>query len=163
MARKVFFSFHYDNDCWRTSQVRNIGVLEGNKLASDNRWEEITKGGDKAIASWIDNEMYGRSCAIVLVGEKTAKRKWIDHEIKKAWADGRGVLGIYIHNLKNSQGFQSNMGLNPFSHFNINGTSLDKIVKCYNPPFTTSTYVYDHIRQNIENWIETAIAIRKQY
>lgn len=31
MARKVFFSFHYQPDNWRVSQVRNIGVIEGNQ------------------------------------------------------------------------------------------------------------------------------------
>ena len=27
MARKVFFSFHFDEDFWRTQQVRNINAL----------------------------------------------------------------------------------------------------------------------------------------
>lgn len=46
MARKVFYSFHYDNDCWRTQQVRNIGMIEGNKPLTANDWEEVKKGGD---------------------------------------------------------------------------------------------------------------------
>jgi len=28
MARNVFFSFHFNNDAWRASQVRNMGVIE---------------------------------------------------------------------------------------------------------------------------------------
>lgn len=44
MARNVFFSFHYKPDNWRTSQVRNIGVVEGSKALSDNNWETVTKG-----------------------------------------------------------------------------------------------------------------------
>ncbi len=39
--RQVFYSFHYKPDCWRTAQVRNIGVVEGNKPDSDNEWEKI--------------------------------------------------------------------------------------------------------------------------
>lgn len=27
MARRVFFSFHFDNDFWRVQQVRNINAL----------------------------------------------------------------------------------------------------------------------------------------
>jgi hypothetical protein len=27
MARRVFFSFHYDNDVWRANQVRNANVV----------------------------------------------------------------------------------------------------------------------------------------
>jgi len=49
MARQVFFSFHYKPDNWRVSQVRNIGVIEGNKPATDNEWEKVVGGGDTAI------------------------------------------------------------------------------------------------------------------
>jgi len=36
MARRVFFSFHYTPDNWRASQVRQIGVIEGDAPVSDN-------------------------------------------------------------------------------------------------------------------------------
>lgn len=107
--------------------------------------------------------MSGKSCAVVLVGSNTANRKWIDHEIKKAWNDGKGVVGVYIHNLKNSAGDQSTKGANPFSGFNIDGVALNSIVKAYDPPYTTSTNVYDHIKNNIEDWVEEAIEIRGRY
>lgn len=97
MTRKVFYSFHYVPDSQRAAQVRNMGKLEGNSVASDNEWESITDGGDPAIAKWIDDQMYGRSCAVILAGSATAGRKWINYEIEKAWTDGRGVVGIYIH------------------------------------------------------------------
>lgn len=41
-------------------------------------------GGDPAIEAWIDAEMNGRTCAIVLIGNGTANRKWINYEITKA-------------------------------------------------------------------------------
>ena len=37
---------------------------------------------------------------------------------------------------------------------------LNRIAKAYDPPYPTSTYVYDHIKDNIEDWIEEAIEIR---
>ncbi|MEJ1470818.1 MAG: TIR domain-containing protein [Candidatus Sedimenticola sp. (ex Thyasira tokunagai)] len=120
-------------------------------------------GGDTAIKKWINNQLSGKSLAIVLIGEKTAGRKWIKYEVKKAWEDGKGVLGIYIHNLKDSDGNQSNKGSNPFDAFNVEGTSLSSIVKAYNPPFSTSTYVYEHIEENLADWIEKAIEIRGKY
>lgn len=83
MARQVFYSFHYDNDNWRASQVRNIGVIEGNRPAPDNDWETIKKGGDAAIQNWINNQLRYRSCTIVLIGSNTAGRKWINYEIEK--------------------------------------------------------------------------------
>jgi len=163
MARKVFYSFHYIPDAWRTSQVRNIGKIEGNKPASDNDWETVKKGGDNAIKKWIDDQLDGRSCTIVLIGSKTAGRKWINYEIEKSWSDCKGVFGIYIHNLKDENGKQSTKGDNPFSEFKINGTSMSSIVKAYDPPYSDSKDVYAHIGDNIEKWIEDAISIRNKY
>ncbi|MDD2896605.1 MAG: TIR domain-containing protein [Aliarcobacter sp.] len=163
MARQAFYSFHYKPDNWRASQVRTMGLLEGNKPAADNDWETIEKGGDKAIQEWIDNQMKGRSVLIVLIGENTAGRKWINYEIIKAWNDKKGVLGIHIHNLKDSKNNQCNKGSNPFTNIKVGDKPLDEIVKTYDPSYTTSTYVYSHIKENLSDWIETAIEIRNKY
>ena len=69
MARRAFYSFHYELDNWRVSQVR-MGVVDGNKPAKGNDWETVKKGGDKAIQKWIDDQLYGKSVAIVLIGAK---------------------------------------------------------------------------------------------
>lgn len=161
MKRKVFTSFHYVPDNWRVSQVRNMGKIEGNSIMTSNKWEEITNGGNSAIEKWINDNMFGKSCVVVFVGENTAGRKWIKHEIKKAWKDNKGLVGIYIHNLKNKDGNKAEKGRNPFEDFTIKNKKLSSIVKCYNPPYKTSTNVSDYIKNNIEDWIEEAIQIRK--
>ena len=163
MPRRVFFSFHYKPDNWRASQVREMGAIEGNPPVSDNEWEEITGGGDEAIKKWIAGQMSGKSCSIVLIGAATAGRKWINHEIRESWNDGKGLLGIHIHNLKNSFGDQSNKGKNPFRDFTVGEKDLSTIVKAYDPPYSTSTNVYDHIKSNLEEWVEEAVSIRAAY
>lgn len=165
MARKVFYSFHYIPDCWRVSQIRNIGAIEDNKPASDNDWEEVKKGGDSGIKKWIDDQLHGRSCTVVLIGKETAGRKWIKYEIEKSWNDGKGVLGIYIHNLKNKDGNQTTKGKNPFDDFIMkrDNKKLSEFVKTYDPPYIISTNVYKYIKENIEKWIEEAIKIRNNY
>lgn len=162
MARKVFYSFHYQPDNWRASQVRQMGVIEGDAPVSDNDWEKVTKGGDEAIKKWIDGQMSGKSCAVVLIGAGTAGRKWINHEIAKAWNDNKGVFGIYIHNLKNSDQDQSTKGGNPFDHITLSatGAKLSSVVKVYDPPYSDSTQVYAHIKNNLSDWVEAAITIR---
>lgn len=162
MKRKTFFSFHFANDSWRASQVRNIGVLEGNEPVSDNDWEEVKKKGDKAIENWIDNQLKGRSCTVVLIGAETANRKWIKYEIKKSWELEKGIVGIKIHNLKDQNGNQSVEGKNPFEQFSIGRINMGKIVKVYNPPYSISTNVYDYIKNNIAGWVEEAIKIREE-
>ena|ERR1700730_3800432 len=104
MARHVYFSFHYANDAWRASQVRNMGVVDGNVPVRDNDWE---------IEKWIDDQLDGRSCAVVLVGAKTASRKWVIHEISRAWNLNKGVVGIHIHNLLDEAKNKATKGANP--------------------------------------------------
>ena len=165
MARRVFYSFHYVPDSWRASQVRNIGVIESNRPATDNDWETITKGGENAIKRWITDQMRARSCTVVLVGTNTAGRKWINYEIIKSWDDGKGVVGIHIHGLKNRNGNISRKGLNPFDDigFRNTGKKLSSIVKCYDPGGRNSRERYDWIQTHLSNAVEEAVAIRNEH
>ncbi|MBK8099830.1 MAG: TIR domain-containing protein [Planctomycetes bacterium] len=158
MAPRLFFSFHYVPDNWRASQVRNIGVIEGNAPVSDNDWEAVTRGGDAAIQRWIDDQMKGKSCAVVLIGAATAGRKWINYEIKKAWELGKGVVGVYIHKLLDRNGQSSVKGNNPFLD---NG--LGYVVQANDPAGYDSRQVYDTISTQIARWVDEAIAIRSRY
>ena len=163
MARKVFYSFHYDADNWRVSKIRNIGAIEENQPASDNDWEAVKKGGDPAIERWIDNQMSGRTCAIVLIGAGTAGRKWINYEIKKAWGDKRGLLGIHIHNIHDRLNQTSSKGANPFANFSVGNQALSSIVPVYDPAGIDSKAVYGNIAANLSAWIDNAIAVRNRY
>lgn len=165
MARRVFYSFHYKPDCTRAARVRNMGVVEGNRSATDNEWEKITKGGECAIEQWIDEQLTGKSCCVVLIGANTAGRKWIKYEIKSAWNSDKGVVGVYIHRLKDLDGDQSSKGRNPFDDFTVgkNKKKLSTVVKAYNPPYTDSKAVYNYISENLADWIEEAIEIRENY
>lgn len=162
IKRRVFYSFHYKPDNWRVATVRNIGAIEDNKPANDNYWETIKKGGDVSIKRWIAGQMKGRSCTVVLVGTNTAGRKWINHEIIKSWDDGMGVVGIYIHGLKNSEGKVSAKGENPFNFIGYGnmGKKLSSIVKCYDPAGSNSQEKYNWIKKHLANAVEEAIRIR---
>jgi hypothetical protein len=160
MARRCFYSFHYKPDAQRASQVRQIGSIEGSRPATDNDWEKVTQGGDEAIKKWIASEMNGKSCTIVLVGSGTANRKWINHEIVKSWDDDMGVVGIYVHGLKNLAGEVSTKGENPFDYITHRGQKLSSIVKCYNPQGADSKERYAWISEHLANAVEEAVKIR---
>jgi hypothetical protein len=158
IKRQVFYSFHYDNDVMRVQLIRNMGALDGNAPVSANEWETIKRNGDKAIQKWIDVNMDYRSCVIVLIGQETANRKWVKSEIQKAWNDRKGLLGIYIHNLRDPRAGTCGQGQNPFTPFTMSdGRQLSDVVKCYNP---NSFDTYNDIQNNIGTWIENAIAQR---
>lgn len=152
MTHRVFFSYHHRLDGDRVSRIRDTGVVAANEPVPDADWAAITRGGDTAIRDWIDTQQSGRSCAVVLIGPATAGRKWIDYEIRKAWADGLGVMGIHIHNLKDRLGHQTAKGMNPFA-----GST---VVETYDPPYLSSPEVLAYIQDHIAGWVEKAIATR---
>lgn len=166
IKRNVFYSFFYDKDVFRVQQIRQMGVFEGEEPVTPNAWEEVKKGGDAAIQSWIDKNMEGKTCVVVLIGEETHDSAWIRYEINKALREEKALLGIYIHNLKcpiltkakpYTEG-KCSAGINLFETFTSNNKKLSSWVKCYNP---NPESAYADIKGNIDKWIEDAIAIRK--
>ncbi len=98
MARKVFFSFKYD-DVQRAMNVRNSNVISGaikSGFIDKADFENVEQQGDKAIQKWIDEQLNGTSVTVVLVGAKTDESKWVDYEIKKSLERGNGLLTIDI-------------------------------------------------------------------
>ena len=120
--RQIFFSFRYLYDAWRAAQIRNMGKISNESTFSDNDWEEVRSESSAVIERWIDNQMKMRSCVIVLIGEHTQGRKWINYEIEQAWKTGKGIVGVYIHGLKDKAGKQAQKGKNPLEDFCIDTT-----------------------------------------
>lgn len=160
--RRVFFSFRYRVDAWRVQQILKMGKLDGQPILTPNQWEAVERGGRAAIVRWIASQMRGKSCLVVLIGPRTARRPWVDYEIKKAWKDGRGVVGVYIYSLRNSRGQQALKGANPFDHLYLDSKKFSAIVKSYDPP-RDSKAAYAQIERNLAGWVEEAIRIRNRY
>ena len=160
--RKIFYSFHYAHDAWRAAQIRNnIDEVEGNQPVTDDEWEEVTRRGDRAIGIWVEEQLHGRSCTVVLIGAHTAGRKWISHEIVRSWNDGMGVVGIYVDGLEDERGLMSERGENPFEPISLVWTGqLSDVVKCYEPVGQNSQERILWIQQNIADIALESIRIR---
>ncbi len=163
--RQVFFSFEYNKDNWRAAQVRNMKKVSGNSTLSDNDWEEVKEKTDAKIKEWIDSQLAMRSCLVVLIGATTSGRKWINYEIQKAFELKKGIVGIRIHKLKDSNENQDVEGPNPFYNIFVgsDGERLSKYVKIFNSSYTSSSYVYSDIENNLEALIEEAISNTSLY
>lgn len=156
--RQVFFSFEYVKDNWRASQVRNMGKVDDNSTFSDNDWEEVKYKSESTIKEWIDKQLAMRSCLVVLIGATTSSRKWVKYEIQKAYELNKGIVGIYIHKLKDKDGNQTTKGENPFYQiYTKDGYRLSNYITCFNSQYSTSSFVYDDIKENIEKLIDDAI------
>ena len=104
---------------------------------------------------------------VVLVGSETASRQWVRYEIRKAWEEGKGVLGIHIHGLKDLNGNTSTKGTSPFTDLKVSEdgrlVTLGSAPTLKNPAGSTSKDIYASIQNNIESWIEEAIQNRAKY
>ncbi|MCE4540755.1 TIR domain-containing protein [Pelomonas sp. P7] len=160
MARvPVFYSFHFDNDVMRVQQIRQMGMIDGDEPVSPNDWETVKRGGAAAVERWIDDNMKYKRCVVVLIGSQTHVRPWVQHEIRKAWSDNRGLLGIHIHNLNCPRHGTCAKGTNPFDQFvfrDSNGNVMRPPV--YDPP---AIGTYNHIRDNLAGWVDDAVARRR--
>lgn len=156
MARKVFFSFHYENDVWRANQVRNSWVTKPDREAAgfvdSAAFEEVKKGGDAAIKRWIDAQLSGTSVTVVLIGSDTSSRDYVKYELQKSYEKGNGMLGIYIHQLKNSSGLTSTKGDIYFGELgkDSNGHSV------YFSSYPCYDWVDNDGYNNLGSWIESA-------
>jgi MTH538 TIR-like domain (DUF1863) len=160
MARQTFFSFHYERDAWRAGQVRNCTLLptdDQHGFIDSVEWESIKRQGDDAIRRWINKQLEYTTVTVVLIGAETAERPWVQHEITQSWDRGNGVVGVWIHNVKDQGRNTDVAGRNPFDQFKLpNGTLLSSICKTYD-------WVLGDGRNNLGAWIEEAFRLRSKY
>lgn len=141
MARKVFFSFHYQRDLWRVNVVRNSGAIEGVSAAGfhdESLWEETKKKGEEAVKKLINKGMDGTSVTVVLIGAQTASREYVSYEIERSVARGNGLLGVRINHIKDASGRVNPAGLIP-----------DALTKAGAP-----IYIYEYGK--LGEWVEKA-------
>lgn len=103
MARRVFFSFHYQRDIWRVNQIRSIPNVTGCAAAGfqdASIWEEAEQKGGPAIKALINKGLENTSVTVVCVGSQTAGRTYIDYEIDQSIARGNGIVAVQIHHLR---------------------------------------------------------------
>jgi hypothetical protein len=160
MARRVFFSFHYD-DIWRVNQVRNSWIItrdsESAGFVDKAEFEKVERQGRQAIETWIDRQLNGTSTTIVLIGEETAHRPYVQYEVQRSYERGNGLLGIYIHNMKAVNGQTGWFcGPNPFDNVHVDGGLFGKTTLSNTLHIPIYDWVNDDGRNNIASWIERA-------
>lgn len=156
MSRHVFYSLHYEADRSRAQLLRSLPGLSANLEAKPSEWATIQRTGDFAFKRWLEQQLRGRSCTVVLIGAQTAARPAIQYEIKRSWELRLGLLGVHIHALKDDKGAQGSKGENPFGQLGAHAS----LVQVYDPPENDSKLAYRFIADHIERWVEQAVATR---
>jgi hypothetical protein len=157
MARRVFFSFHYERDGQRASVVRNSWVTKPNSeeagFIDSAKWEEVKGKGDEAIKRWIERQLDGTSVTVVLIGAQTSTREWVKYEVKRSYERGNGMLAIYLHNIKDWNGNTDTPGSNTLGDL---GTDTAGQTVYFWQKYTTYDWVIDKGYENLGDWVEAA-------
>ena len=157
MARRVFFSFHYERDNQRAGVVRNSWVTKPNReeagFVDAADWEKIKGQGEAAIRRWIERQLDGTSVTVVLIGAETASREWVRYEVKRSYEKGNGMLGVYLHNIKDWSGKTDTPGSNTFGELgkDSSGQSIYFFQK-----YPTYDWVNDGGYEHLGDWVEKA-------
>jgi len=176
MARRVFFSFHYERDVWRANVVRNSWVAKPDReeagFIDASEFEALKRQGEEAIKRWINNQLEGTSVTVVLIGAETYTRDWVRYEIIKSFDRGNGQLGIFINKIKDRNVYIDYKGRNPFEYLMLsidnNGKSkfyewngsqwevFDKYPQCsksFDKKYWGKNYQFSNM-YNLYDWID---------
>ena len=157
MARRVFFSFHYDNDINRSMVVRNSWVTQGKEAAGfidKAEFEHVKRQGTSAVHRWIDKQLEGTSVTVVLIGSDTLNRPFVQYEICKSLQRGNAVIGVHINRITDMVTKKTSLRGNVHT---VIGHYDDKTPAYFD---NVCDAIYDYSSQNVYSnlgqWIELA-------
>ncbi len=161
MARKIFFSFHYQRDIFRVNVVRNHYLTKGSYTIAGywdhSLWEETRLRGDTALKRLIQTGLDGTSVTVVLIGAETSRRPWVNYEIKQSLARGNGFLGIRINSIPDPQRAVDHSGLNPLD--NALATDQWGYTRALSSFYSTYDWVADDGYNNLGTWVDRSAQI----
>lgn len=97
VKHKVFISYHHGGDqAYYNAFSRTFH--DTHEAIHDNSLERVidSEDTDYVMRRIRDNHITGTSCTIVLIGEKTHGRKYVDWEIKATLDKKHGLIGVYL-------------------------------------------------------------------
>ncbi len=122
MARRCFFSFHYQDVIdFRANVVRNHNITKDDNggFFDASIWETAKKQGDVALKRLINSGLGNTSATVVLIGSNTFSRRWVQYEIMKSIERGNIVIGIHINGIRDRHGTVRPQGPNPFDYLGL--------------------------------------------
>lgn len=142
MSKKIFLSFHFKGDADRIAAIRDCKALadyKKNPLLERTKWESVKRQGDHAVSDYIDKELKDSSVTVVLIGEQTANKRWVNYEIKKSIEQKKGLIGIDVSHMEDKHGQITYDGPNPLP-----------------AGYPVYSWTNDKGEENLGKWIEKA-------
>lgn len=162
MAKRVFFSFHYQDVIdFRANVVRNHWMTKPNRenagFYDASIWEEARKTGEVALKRLINGGISGTSSTCVLVGSSTYLRPWVRYEIMKSFKKGNKICAVHINSIKGKDKKKKALGKNPFDYLGVRFTDSGITATLYE--WKNSKWVeYKRVDGSASYRLKTAVA-----
>jgi antiphage defense system Thoeris ThsB-like protein len=124
MAKRVFFSFHYQDVIdFRANVVRQHWMTKPDREEAGffdaSIWESARRTGSVALKRLINSGLDGTSVTCVLVGSQTYERPWVRYEVLKSFRKGNALLAVHINSIKGKDQRTKTNGPNPFEYVGV--------------------------------------------
>ncbi len=121
MAKRVFFSFYYEDvKSFRANVVRNHWLTKDDAedagFFDASIWETSKRHGDDSVKRLINDSLQYTSVTCALIGSYTWSRRWVRYEILKSYDRGNTLFGVHINSIKDKEQTVLPLGPNVFNH-----------------------------------------------
>jgi hypothetical protein len=132
MAKRVFFSFHYQDVIdFRANVVRNHWLTKPDRedagFYDASIWENAKKQGSVALKRLINGGLDNTSNTCILIGAQTYVRPWVRYEILKSFKKGNHIFGVHINSIKGKDGYTKTAGPNPLLYVGVTFSENGKL------------------------------------
>lgn len=103
-SHNVFISHHGKDDDKVQSLKKRLadkGYSIRNYSVDSTKHKDIKRPSDAVIQRFLRRQISWASTFICLIGKETHKRKWVNYEIRKAYLQGKKIVGIFTHGNNN--------------------------------------------------------------
>jgi len=122
MAKRVFFSFHYQDVIdFRANVVRQHKLTKDDSAGyfDSSIWEEAQKTGSIALKRLINDALKNTSVTCILIGSETYSRPWVKYEIFRSIYKCNDLIGIHINSIPGKDQKTKQKGPNPFDYLAV--------------------------------------------
>ena len=124
MAKRVFFSFHYQDVVdFRANVVRQHWLTKPDREAAGffdaSIWGTAQRTGSIAVKRLINSGLEGTTVTCVLIGSQTYARPWVRYEILKSFKRGNRLIAVHINSIHGKDQATKPRGANPLTHLGV--------------------------------------------
>ena len=147
MAKRVFFSFHYQDVIdFRANVVRQHWMTKADRESAGffdaSMWETAKRTGSTAVKRLINAGLDGTSVTCVLVGSETYARPWVRYEIMKSLRRGNSLFAVHINSIRGRDQHTKLLGPNPLTYLGVTYSDTGLTATLYEKNATGSWQEY---------------------